>query len=91
MATIIIETTAEEQQDVIYAINSINRRAQAGVAVPMSLIATEADMTANRVRYVISDLLDAGRISRTPIRAFNKHYVRYSYTVVDMEEKNEQK
>ena len=77
MAHIIITTTAEEHTKVLSALKDLE-----GKTVSVSEIARKAGMNPNRVRYVISDLVDAGRILRIPTKAFNKHYVRYKYEVV---------
>ncbi len=78
MAHIIITTTTEEQTKVLSALNDLE-----GKTVSVSEIAKKAGMNPNRVRYVISDLVDAGKILRIPTKAFNKHYVRYKYEVVN--------
>ena len=78
MAIIEIKTTEAEQKKVLKALKSIG-----DTTVPMSKIADEADLTLNRVRYVITDLLEAGRIRRNATKAINKHYVRYSYEVLE--------
>ena len=77
MAQINIITTKEEQEKVIIALHK-----HVGQTVAMSLIARETSIKPNRVRYVIADLLDAGRIRRVPTKAFNEHYIRYTYEVV---------
>ena len=76
MAHIIITTTAEERTKVLSALKGLE-----GKTVAVSEIARKAGMNPNRVRYVISDLVDAGRILRIPTKAFNKHYVRYKYEI----------
>lgn len=78
MAHIIITTTTEEQTKVLSALKDLE-----GKTVSVSEIAKKAGMNPNRVRYVISDLVDAGRILRIPTKAFNKHYVRYKYEVIN--------
>lgn len=78
MAHIIITTTAEEHTKVLSALKDLE-----GITVAVSEIARKAGMNPNRVRYVISDLIDAGRILRIPTKAFNKHYVRYKYEVTN--------
>ncbi len=78
MAHIIITTTTEEQTKVLSALKDFE-----GKTVSVSEIARKAGMNPNRVRYVISDLVDAGKILRIPTKAFNKHYVRYKYEVVN--------
>ena len=77
MAHIIITTTAEEHTKVLSAFKYLE-----GKTVAVSEIARKVGMNHNRGRYVISDLVDAGRILRIPTKAFNKHYVRYKYEVV---------
>lgn len=77
MAQINIITTEEEQQCVLEAIKKLS-----GKTVAVSAIAKEAGMNQNRVRYVVSDLEDAGKIKRIPTKAFNKHYIRYKYEVL---------
>lgn len=77
MAQINIITTEEEQQCVLEAIKKLS-----GKTVAVSAIAKEAGMNQNRVRYVVSDLEEAGKIKRIPTKAFNKHYIRYRYEVL---------
>lgn len=77
LANIVITTTVEEQNKVLQAIKELQ-----GKTVAVSEIARVADLNQNRVRYVITDLLDAGKIKRTATKAFNKHYIRYSYEVL---------
>ena len=78
MAHIIITTTAEERTKVLSALKDLE-----GKTVSISEIAKKAGMNPNRVRYVISDLVDAGKIKRIPTKAFNRHYVRYKYEVIN--------
>lgn len=78
MAIIEIKTTQEEQKKVVDAIRRLGP-----VTVPMSKLADEAGVTTNRVRYIITDLLEAGKIVKNPTKAINKYYVRYSYAVVE--------
>lgn len=77
MAQINIITTAEEQAKVLQAVKKLQ-----GQTVAVSLIAKEAGMNQNRVRYVITDLLEAGKIKREATKAFNKNYIRYKYEVL---------
>lgn len=78
MAQISIVTTAVEQEYVLKAIKELQ-----GKTVAVSEIARTAGMNPNRVRYVITDLLEAGKIKREATKAFNKHYVRYKYEVIE--------
>lgn len=77
MAQINIVTTAEEQLRVLEAISKLQ-----GQTVAVSAIAAMAGMNQTRVRYVIADLLEAGKIKREATKAFNKNYIRYKYEVV---------
>ena len=82
MAHIIITTTAEEHEQVLSALKKLVDK-----TVAVAEIAKTAGMNPNRVRYVITDLEDAGKIRRIPTKAFNKHYVRYKYEIVQEGEK----
>ena len=78
MAQINIVTTPEEQEIVLKAIATLS-----GQTVAVSDIAKKAGINQNRVRYVITDLEEAGKIKRIPPKAFNKHYIRYKYEVTN--------
>ena len=77
MAQINIVTTAEEQEKVLKALRTVQ-----GQTVAVSAIAKKAGMNQNRVRYVLTDLIEAGKIKREPTKAFNKNYIRYKYEVL---------
>ena len=77
MAQINIVTTKIEQDRVLEAISKLQ-----GQTVSVSAIAAMAGMNQNRVRYVITDLLEAGKIKREATKAFNARYIRYKYEVV---------
>ena len=77
MAQINIATTKEEQSCVLDAIKKL-----AGKTIAVSAIAKAAHMNQNRVRYVITDLEEAGKIKRIPTKAFNEHYIRYMSEVL---------
>ena len=78
MAQINIVTTPEEQEIVLKAIATLS-----GQTVAVSDIAKKAGINQNRVRYVITDLEEAGKIKRIPTKAFNTHYIRYKYEVAN--------
>lgn len=78
MAQIIVETTKEEQEKVLKVLAELN-----GEVTPVSTIASLAGLRQTRARYVIMDLIDQGKVERVPMKAFNKHYVRYSYRVLN--------
>lgn len=48
----------------------------------MTRVAKEAGIGNNRVRYVITDLIEAGKVKRIATKAMSKHYVRYKYEVL---------
>ena len=77
MAKFVIETTPEEQENVLNVLKQLE-----GKTVAIEAIAKETNMRPSRVRYVIIDLVDAGKVEKIPTKAFNKHYVRYTYRVL---------
>jgi len=77
MAQINIITTAPEQQKILTVLKTLQ-----GKTIAVSGIAKQAGMNPNRVRYIITDLEEAGKIRRKPTKAFNEHYIRYSYEVL---------
>ena len=77
MAQINVSTTEEERNKVLLALKEVE-----GDIVPVAKIATLSGLKPSKTRYVIMDLVDMGLIRKVPHRAFNKHYVRYSYIVL---------
>ena len=77
MPKITIETTHEEQEAVLKAIKSLD-----GQVVAVRVIAEEAGLPQSRTRYALVDLIEAGKVERIASKAFNKHYVRYSYKII---------
>lgn len=77
MAQITISTSGEEQDKVLDVLKELD-----GKVVAVSAIAKMAGMKDSRVRYAIQDLVDAGKVRKVPTKAFNKHYIRYSYEVL---------
>lgn len=77
MAQINIETSKEEQDRVLSTLKMLN-----GEVTPVATIADLSGMRPARTRYVLMDLIDQGLIERVASKAFNKHYVRYSYNVL---------
>ena len=76
MPIITITTTPEEQQIVLKAIKVLE-----GQTIPVTTLIKEAGIPESRVRYALTDLIEAGKVIRTPTKAFNKHYVRYKYSI----------
>ena len=77
MAKFIIETSSTEQEKVLQALKQIN-----GAAASVATIAKGAELPRSRVRYALVDLEDSGRIEKVPVRAFNRHYIRYAYNIL---------
>ena len=77
MAKFTIETTPEEQESVLKALKTFE-----GLTVPVRQIATVAGMPQSRTRYAILDLIEAGKVVREPTKAFNEHYIRYTYKIL---------
>lgn len=77
MAKFTIETTQEEQEAVLKAIKTFE-----GVTVSMRALAAEAKMPQSRARYAVLDLIEANKVARVPTKAFNEHYVRYTYKIL---------
>lgn len=77
MVHIEIVTTEEEQSIVIEALKHFK-----GKTVAITAVAKQAKMNPNRVRYVVADLIELGKVKKVPTKAFNAHYVRYKYEVV---------
>lgn len=77
MAHFVVETTAEEQKTVMEVLKEVQ-----GQTIPVSKIASMAKLSTSRTRYVLIDLIDAGKVERVATKAFNKHYVRYSYKIL---------
>ena len=77
MAHYVVDTTPEERQKVLEAIKEIE-----GKTTPVSAIARLAGLSESRTRYSIIDLIDEGKIQRIPTKAFNTHYIRYSYKIL---------
>lgn len=77
MAKFTIETTKEEQDAVLEVLKEFE-----GTTVPVRVLAIKAGMPQSRARYAILDLEEAGRIKRVPTKAFNEHYIRYTYKIL---------
>jgi DNA-binding MarR family transcriptional regulator len=77
MAQITVTTTDAERNAVLMVLVEMRGR-----VAPVSEIAREAGLKQSRARYALLDLIESGRVEKVPHRAFNKHYVRYSYNVL---------
>ena len=77
MAQINVVTTKEERDAVLQVISELD-----GAVTPVSRIAEMSGLRQSRARYALLDLIEAGQVEKIPHRAFNKHYVRYSYNIL---------
>lgn len=77
MAKIVVNTTEEEQQQVLETLREL-----VDTTIAVSAIAKKAGMSQTRVRYVLVDLEESNKIRRIPTKAFNPHYIRYKYEVL---------
>ena len=77
MPHFVIETTQDERDAVLEAIKQ-----NEGKVVPVRVLADAAGLSQSRVRYAIMDLIESKKIERIAEKAFNKHYVRYSYKIL---------
>lgn len=77
MAIINIKIYPEEKERILKVIKK-----HRGKTMSVSAIAKEAGQNPNRARFVIEELLQEGKIVRTPTKAYNPRYIRYSYDIV---------
>lgn len=80
MAQFTITTTPKEQKAVLAVLSTMKDK-----TVSLSQVAKIAGIKTNRVRYIVTDLEEAGKIRRIPTKAFNPHYIRYKYEVINHE------
>ena len=77
MAKFTIETTQLEQTSVLKALEGMS-----GAAVSVAAIARAAGLPQSRARYALLDLEEKGAIEKVPVKAFNRHYIRYAYKIL---------
>mgnify|MGYP001302958823 CR=1 FL=1 len=77
MAKINIHTTKDEQDLVLIALGGFKDK-----VVSTYTISKLVGLSPSKVRYVIMDLEEAGKVRRIPVKAFNKHYIRYKYEIL---------
>lgn len=77
MATVCINTSAEEQQRVYDFIRTLS-----GEQISISEIARAIGMPQSRTRYALDDLVSDNRVEKIPVRQFNRNYVRYTYKAI---------
>lgn len=76
MATYRVESTPEERDAVLAALKTFTS------TVSVNKIALTAKIGESRARNAIMDLEEANIIKRVPTKAFNKHFVRYRYEIL---------
>lgn len=77
MASVNIKIFPEEKTKVVIAIKQTK-----GETTSVAKIAAIAKINPNRTRFIIEELLEEGRIERTPTKFYGSKYVRYSYKAV---------
>lgn len=78
MANITVTTTQEERNKVLHAISVLGE----DKIITVDAIAKAAGLKPSKARYALLDLIDAGKVERIPVKAFNKHYTRYKYKLL---------
>lgn len=76
MANILINIKEYEKINVLNAVRILKDN-----ATSVDKIASKTDVSPNRVRFIIEDLLDEGRLVRTVTKALNPRYIRYQYAL----------
>ena len=76
MASINIKIYPEEKDSLLRAIKK-----NKGVTISVAKLAKEAGLNPNRARFIMEELLQEGKVTRTPTKAFNERYIRYCYEV----------
>jgi predicted transcriptional regulator len=66
-----------EEKDTMVKVIKKNK----GKTISVAKLADQAGFNPNRTRFIIAELLEEGRIIKTPTKAFNERYIRYSYDV----------
>jgi len=56
-----------------------------GEPLAVADVASALHLPHSTVRYLLVDMENKGVIKRIPIKAFNVHYVRYTYEVLNQE------
>lgn len=77
MAIINVKIEESEKTSMIKAIKK-----HKGKTISVAKLAQEAGQNPNRARFVISELLEEGRIKRVTTKTFNDRYIRYAYDII---------
>ena len=72
-----IKLTSVEKEEVVLGL----RKAK-GSTISVAKFAKGLNMNPNRVRFVIDELIEEGRIEKIITKEFNEHYRRYKYKVI---------
>lgn len=77
MANVTVKINDDEKQAMLKVIAKND-----GQTMAVSKLAKQASQNPNRARYVIDELLQEGKITKTVTKTFNERYIRYCYGVV---------
>lgn len=77
MAGVNVKIYPEEKDKLVQVIKK-----NKGKTISVAKLAEQAGYNPNRTRFIIAELLEEGRVVKTPTKAFNERYIRYSYEVV---------
>lgn len=53
-----------------------------GASASVAKMANSVGLNPNRARFVLEVLIETGKVEKIPVKAFNKHYIRYTYKEV---------
>lgn len=73
---IVIEISEQEKLEVMKLMKKFE-----GVPVSIAKIAESGDLNPNRTRFVVSDLVEEGRLKKILVKDYGPHYRRYAYTI----------
>jgi predicted transcriptional regulator len=67
-----------EEKDAMVKVIKKNK----GKTISVAKLAEQAGFNPNRSRFIIAELLEEGRVVKTPTKQFNERYIRYSYEAI---------
>lgn len=79
MANIPLNIKEYEKINVLNAVRLLKDK-----ATSVDKIASMTDISSNRVRFVIEDLLDEGRLFREVVKNYGPRYIRYKYSITEV-------
>lgn len=69
--------TDDEKKLMLQAIRKLK-----GASASVAKMANSVGLNPNRARFVLDVLIESGKVEKIPVKAFNKHYIRYTYKEV---------